>query len=65
MRTLGRDKDGQGGTRMLRKDVNYQKAQGQLEGMGIVSRNADGQGSTTPGKDKDTGWTTVLRLEKD
>lgn len=32
IRTLGRDKEGQGGTRMLRKGMNYQKAQGQLEG---------------------------------
>lgn len=39
-------------------------AQGQLEGMGIVSKNGDGQGPAALGKDKNTGWTAVLGLEK-
>lgn len=50
IRTLGRDKEGQGGTRMLRKGMNYQKGQGQLEGMGIVSKNGNGQGVNNPRK---------------
>lgn len=62
MRTLGRDKDGQGRTRMLRKGMNYQKAQGQLEGMGTVSRNGDGQGANNPRKRQGH---RMLGLEKD
>lgn len=64
MRTLGRDKDDQGGTRMLRKDMNYQKAQGQLEGMGMVSRDGDGQGFNNPRERQGhLGWTTAPGLD--